>query len=150
MPRTVIWVGLIVLTCLPGCAGSARHVMQTSEGGVIAMPSNTALNRKKAEEMMAKRFPLGYVIEREEEVPTGQVTTSSARTDSLSEGLLNKKSGAGNLSTSVNRNTSETHEQTEYRITYRSAGNDAPERRAGQEGPHESSNQVLQTGGVPR
>lgn len=139
MPRSILWTGLVVVCFASGCTGSARHVMQTPEGGVISMPSNSPLNRKKADEMMAKRFPQGYTIEKEEEVVVGQVTTSNNRSDTVSEDLVgSKKKTVGTVNSTVNQRTVETHDRTEYHIAYRRAAGAAPDQA------------VIQTGLPPR
>lgn len=65
------WVSLV------GC-GSARYVSTGSEGGVLAIPSNSnswpTYYRDKAEALMRAKCPNGYIIEHEEEAVTGSVT----------------------------------------------------------------------------
>jgi hypothetical protein len=82
-------VGRWALLFLPvvfgmGCAG-ARIVQRNPDGGIVAIPENTNSwpyhYHRKAEELMAKHCPGGYVIEREEEFVTGQVTHTNTNTE---------------------------------------------------------------------
>lgn len=124
---------VVIAGCTP--TGTARHVLQSPDGGVIAMPSNHDANRAKAHDLMMKRFPNGYVIEKEEEVVTGQVTTQNTRSDTHSEDLVGtKKKTIGSLDTTRTSRTVETHDRTEYRITYR-AGPIPPEQLLPSSGP---------------
>ncbi|MCI0640557.1 MAG: hypothetical protein L0Y72_06440 [Gemmataceae bacterium] len=120
MQRVSIGLFLLIGAGIAGCSGTARHILQTPEGGVIALPANTELNRRKAEEMMTARFPEGYVIEREEEHVVGQITTTHDDARKLTEELDGaKKKTAGSLDTTLTTRTTSTSNQTEYRITYR-------------------------------
>src|SRR5207244_3199008 len=69
---------------LTGCAGP-RFVSQDQFGGVIAMPSNSddwpTHYRTKAEQMMARKCPQGYVVVHEEEVIVGQSTVGRDDSD---------------------------------------------------------------------
>ncbi|MCI0380926.1 MAG: hypothetical protein L0215_25360 [Gemmataceae bacterium] len=117
-----VWVGLCLLISagVVGCTGTARHILQTPDGGVIALPANTELNRRKAEELMTARFAEGYVIEREEEHVVGQITTTLDDARKFSEEQSGtKKKTAGSLDTTLSTRTTSTSNQTEYRITYR-------------------------------
>jgi hypothetical protein len=114
---------VLLVACAGGCApvGVARHVLQVPDGGVIAMPSNAEWHRAKAHDLMTARFPQGYEIDREEEVVVGQTTTHNTRTDTESMDLVGtKKLPFGTLDTSRTTKTVNTHDQTEYRIHYRS------------------------------
>jgi hypothetical protein len=114
---------LLFVICLTGgCApiGVARHVLKAPDGGVIALPSNAEHHRAKAHDLMNARFPEGYVIEKEEEVVTGQTTTQQTRSDTESVDLVGtKKKPFGSLDTTVTTRTMNTQDQTEIRIHYR-------------------------------
>ncbi len=80
------WVWL----CLPvvlGIGCNHARLVQRSEngGGVVAIPDNTdswpSRNMRRAKDLMAKQCPGGYVIEREQEVVTGQVTQTNTNTN---------------------------------------------------------------------
>src|SRR6266568_748646 len=82
--------GRWAVLCLPivlglGCA-HARLVEKNRDGsGVVAISENTNSwpyhYHRRAEELMAKYCPNGYVIEREQEVITGQVTQTNTNTN---------------------------------------------------------------------
>jgi hypothetical protein len=82
----LISVGLFVsLSGLTGCGSSARYVSATPDGGIIAIPANTddwpSHYRRDANQLMASKCPQGYVIEHEEEVSVGTVTTHQTKAD---------------------------------------------------------------------
>src|SRR5262249_38773492 len=79
MSRQAGYVGGILLFCCAfsgGCMSPARYVSVTNDGGIVAIPSNTNYwpthNRDAAEDLMRKKCPEGYVIDREEEIVVGQ------------------------------------------------------------------------------
>jgi hypothetical protein len=84
------WQALVcgLLTVAPlaavGCQ-SARFVQTQASGGVVAIPSNTNswpnYHRDHALELIAKKCPNGYVIDREEEVVVGQRTQVDTQRD---------------------------------------------------------------------
>jgi hypothetical protein len=107
-------LGLFVAVCgLTGCGSSARYVAATNDGGIIAIPANTddwpSHYRRDANELMAKKCPRGYVIDHEEEITTGQVTThqTKADPDPFKGIVMGQKVDA-----------TEVHDQKEYRITF--------------------------------
>jgi hypothetical protein len=67
---------------------------------------------------MMAACPKGYLILREEEVVTGQVTSDSTHTDSTSRELDAKKKSPIALTTDVTTRTVSTRDSTEIRITY--------------------------------
>jgi hypothetical protein len=115
----------LVLIGSSGC-GNARYIVQDSYGGVVAIPANTnswpTNYRDEAEKLMKKKCPLGYVIDREEEVVVGQTTTRTATSDTRSYDLPGgRRPPSGELVTTTNNRSVSTHDQTEYRITFHSA-----------------------------
>ena len=122
--------GRWVLLCLPvvigmGCA-HARYVERNATSGVVAVPDNSdswpSRNMRHAKELMAKQFPQGYVIEREEEVVTGQVTHTNTNTERHGVPVLSAV-GLGPTYEAHATTTSAT-DVKEWRIWYRSK--DAP------------------------
>jgi hypothetical protein len=84
-------LGLVCAAALSGCAG-ARYVSVDSTGGIVAIPSNTDCwpehYRAKAEELMAKKCPQGYVIDHEEEVVTGTTQRTHTNTNTTGDPTL--------------------------------------------------------------
>ncbi|MCI0458916.1 MAG: hypothetical protein L0Z62_18310 [Gemmataceae bacterium] len=120
----LVAVVLVTLT-LTGC-GTPRYVARYPEGGVIAIPDNSdcwpGYYRSKAEELMKKQCPEGYVIVGEREAVTGTVTTNRKDTDTESRDLLPTTSRFNaTATTTTTRRTTETHDQTEWRIEFRKA-----------------------------
>jgi hypothetical protein len=114
--RTLV-VAALVLGAV-GCGG-ARYVAQQPNGGVVAIPCNSDVwptyYYSKAEDLMKKQCPKGYVIDRQEEVPIGSVTTNRQSTDT-------HKLGPVSVNTQT-QNTVETQTRTEFRITYHAKDN---------------------------
>lgn len=118
--------------CLPvvlgmGCT-SARIVERDplAKRAVVAIPDNTnswpSRHRRRAEEMMAKEFPNGYVIEREQEVVTNQITHTNSNTERHGVPVL---SAVGLGPTFEDRaTTTSTTDVKEWRIWFRAK--DAP------------------------
>ena len=84
-------VGRWAVLCFPvvfgiGCM-NAKIIERDplAKRAVVAVPDNTnswpSRNRRHAEELMAKEFPGGYVIEKEQYVVTGQITHTSTNTE---------------------------------------------------------------------
>ena len=98
---------LILLTVfgVTGCA-TARVVSKDAEGGIVAIPENSngwpCRYRDKALELVKQDCPHGYVVLKEEEVPTGTRTVDSDSSDGT-------------------MHTIETYTDREYRIYYRRA-----------------------------
>ena len=125
-----ILLGMILI--FSGCA-SARYVTKGEMEGVVAMPSDTARNREKAEELMAQHFPEGYEIVFEEEAAIGSVThvhkNSHGDDIQLAGGLQNfDNEDFGRVTprlpglthrTSHSDITMTTQDKTEWRIRYR-------------------------------
>jgi hypothetical protein len=116
-PTRVLLAAVCALLAASGC-GTARHVV---------IPDNSdcwpGYHRSKALDLIAKRCPNGYRIEREEEVVTGTVTTDSETTDTHERDLLPKSSPIGaSVTTTEKRHTTQTHNRTEWRIHYTKAG----------------------------
>lgn len=88
--RTVA-VAVILAAC--GCS-QARLVSVDSSGGIVAIPNNTnrwpCYNRKAADELMARQFPEGYLVDSEGEVVIGRTTTvdTTGNRDSAASQLL--------------------------------------------------------------
>src|SRR5690348_9080534 len=110
-------LGLFVAV-LSGCSGSARYVVRDPNGGVVAIPYDSEKNRARAHDLMLAACPKGYLILREEEVVTGQVTSDNTRTDTAARDVEAKKKNPVTLSTDVTTRTVSTHDTTEIRITY--------------------------------
>jgi hypothetical protein len=95
---------LLAAFALTGC-GTARVISRDPSGGGVAIPENTnswpCHYRDKAIALIKEDCPYGHVIEKEEEVVTGVVTTDHSPNDST--------------------HTTETHRRTEYRIYYKKA-----------------------------
>jgi hypothetical protein len=110
---------LLSLFVLTGC-GTARVVSRDASGGVVAIPENSnywpTSYRDKAMALIKKDCP-DAVIVREEEVVIGKVTTDRQDTETSTRDL-NKRVG-GTLTTTDTTRTKESHDQTEWRITYR-------------------------------
>src|SRR5262245_29994072 len=78
----VLWLPILLGI---GC-NHARIVQRNQNGGgIVAIPDSTdswpSRNMRRAKELMARQCPNGYVIEREEEVVTGQVTETNTNTN---------------------------------------------------------------------
>jgi hypothetical protein len=99
-----VTVAVMLLAAVSGC-GSARMLVSTPDGGVVAIPSNSNHwpfhYRQSAEKLMAQKCPNGYIIVREEEVVVGQKTLVSEQQ-------------TGPTSTVV----TSTRPEKEYRITF--------------------------------
>src|SRR3954462_10714854 len=71
----------LLLAAAVGCGSSARLINGTPDGGVVAIPSNSNYwplkYRDDAEKLMAQRCPNGYEIVSEQEVVTGQTSTTN-------------------------------------------------------------------------
>jgi hypothetical protein len=114
---SILSVGLAVGT---GC-NAARYVTLEQNGGIVAIPSNSNTwpyyHRSKAEELMAKRCPQGYVVEGEEEVVVGQTQYVDTNTEKSGDPVL-----AALHVALVNEHTKQTttyQNQTEWRIRFR-------------------------------
>jgi hypothetical protein len=103
-----------------GCT-SARFIIADPNGGVVAIPSNKSgfpfYYREDAEKLMAQKCPQGYVIDREEEVVVGKVSTVR-NTNNTQSSNGDKKQSFSSLVTSESTQTHEVHDQTEYRIIF--------------------------------
>lgn len=118
--------------CLPvflgiGCM-NARVIQRDpiAKRAVVTIPDNSnswpSRHRRHAEELMAKEFPNGYVIEREEEVVTGQITHTNTNTERHGVPVL---SAVGLGPTYEDRaTTTSSTDVKEYRIWFRAK--DAP------------------------
>jgi hypothetical protein len=118
--------GRWALLCLPvvlglGCNHARLLQRNGNGGGVVAIPDNTdswpSHNLRHAKDLMAKQCPGGYVIEREEEVVTGQVTHTNTNTNRHGVPVL---SAVGLGPTFEDQQTTVTTEdQKEWRIWFR-------------------------------
>lgn len=108
----------LLLAGLTGCS-TARFVRSTSDGGVVAIPSNSNYwpfyHRDAAERLMAQKCPNGYEVVEEQEVVVGQKQTTSQTVDRQNLGAKN-----GNRERSTASQVTSVADQTEYRITFRS------------------------------
>ncbi|NNJ27112.1 hypothetical protein [Alienimonas chondri] len=113
---------LIVAICLcTWASGCARHVLKESDGGVIAISGPGG--RKKAEKLMAERFPEGYDIVREEEVVVGQRIDYQEETKPLGVHLAAGEDHGVHVNLGgETRGTETVTDKTEYRIYYRRRG----------------------------
>jgi hypothetical protein len=106
----------MVWAALSGCNG-ARFVAKDQFGGVVAIPANTdewpTHYRAKAEELMRKQCPEGYVIDHEEEAVIGQTTTNRQQTDT---------SSVGSVIVGNKVQQTESHDLREWRITFHRKG----------------------------
>src|SRR5262249_15255416 len=109
---------LLVLAC--GCGG-ARMIYQDQNGGVVAIPSNQNYwpfyYRDEADKLMRAKCPHGYDIVREEEVAVGKVTTNTENTNTETREIQSRRR-PGTATATATSLTSETHDKTEYRITF--------------------------------
>jgi len=109
----LIGVGILLFLGLTGCGNTARYVAATNNDGIIAIPANTdewpTHYRRDAEKLMQDKCPQGYVIDHEEEVSVGTVTThqTKADPDPIKGMLLGQKVDA-----------TEVHDQKEWHITF--------------------------------
>ncbi len=121
MTRTRIlaaW-GVLSLGILSEGCQSARVISKDESGGVISIPANSDAwpfrFRSKANELLAKECPEGYIIEREEEVITGQQTVVNEEERNRTQQISKRASlSVGNTTT-----TETTSDITEWRIHYR-------------------------------
>jgi len=116
---------LSLAVCAAGGCSSARYLVRDADGGVIAIPSNQGgfpfYYREDAEKLMSQACPKGYKILREEEVVVGQVTTNTNRSNTESRDLVGRKNQSiGSVVTNTDSQAVETHDKTEYRITFKS------------------------------
>jgi hypothetical protein len=109
----------LLFSLLTGCA-SARYVRLDGNEGVVAIPSNTEANRKKATELMSQKFPQGYEIIHEEEVVTGTTAVTQTNTDRKGDPILAALHIAPVQETTNQATTY--HDQKEWRIWFRSKG----------------------------
>ena len=116
--KHVAWLLAGLLPLFTGCQ-SARIVSKSEDGGVIAIPANNDMwpfhYRTKAEELLTRECPEGYVIELEEEYVTGQATSTDVDDTSRTQQITKNASVTLN-STQTNTTTSNV---TEWRIHYR-------------------------------
>lgn len=116
--KHVAWLLAGLLPLSAGCQ-SARVVSKSEEGGVIAIPANNDMwpfhYRTKAQELLARECPEGYVIELEEEYVTGQATSTNVEDKSRTQ-QITKNASVTLDSTQTNSTTSNV---TEWRIHYR-------------------------------
>jgi hypothetical protein len=120
--RTILLVAPLFLIAAGGCGG-ARFVGQDQYGGVVAIPANNNYwpthYREEAEKLMAQKCPQGYVIDHEEEVVIGQMTTAGTSTDTRNYDLPGgNRSPAGSLTTTTTNRSMSVQDKTEYRITF--------------------------------
>jgi hypothetical protein len=122
-------VGRWAVLCLPalvgmGCAQARLLQRDANGGGIVAIPKNSNSwpyhYHRQAEELMAKQCPGGYVIEREQEVVTGQVTTTNTNTERHGVPVLSAV-GLGPTYEDQATTTSATN-VTEWRIWFRPKG----------------------------
>src|ERR1700730_17793033 len=111
---------LLLLAGVMGC-GSARMIQATSDGGVVAIPSNCNAwpfcYRDDAKRLMAEKCPAGYEIVQEEEVVVGQRTSTHAPGDHRLPESLNDPNQPPPSSV-----VTTTTDKTEYRIHFRAKG----------------------------
>jgi hypothetical protein len=117
MRALLLGLGVVVLSGC-GSGGSARYIVRDMNGGVVAIPCDTAKNRAKAHDLMTAACPKGYTIIREEEVVTGQVTTDNMRDDTASRDVDAKKKNPITLTTDIKTRTVTTSDTKEIRIVY--------------------------------
>ena len=109
----VMVIGAFLFAGLTGCGNTARYVASAPNGGIIAIPANSdewpTHYRRDAEKLMQAKCPQGYVIDHEEEVSVGTVTThqTKADPDPVKGILLGQKVDA-----------TEVHDQKEWHIAF--------------------------------
>ena len=108
---------VLLLVVLSGC--SVRQVYRDSTGGVLALPMNTnawPLNyRDRANQIMQRQFPNGYIVTHEGEEIVGQTTIYDEQYD----GGLGFFDGLISIGPDNVWGSSMTMNETEYRIHYR-------------------------------
>ena len=124
MSRETGYVGgfaLLLAVTVSGCMSTARYVSVNQDSGIVAIPHNDnswpTYNRNQAEELMAKKCPQGYVIEREEEVVVGQTQHVNTNTDRKGDALLAALQIAP--VTEQTHQTTSVEDKTEWRIWFR-------------------------------
>jgi len=117
---------LLCLFASIGCGHHARMISHDSNYAVVAIPRNDnswpSFNRRNAEELMAKQFPAGYVVDREEEFVTGTTQVVHTNTNTTGDPLL-----AALRIAPIKQDTTEStamQNHTEWRIYFRKT--DAP------------------------
>jgi hypothetical protein len=121
-PFNLIGISILLVAGLAGC-GRARYVVREQGGGIVAIPSNTNgwpyYHRDKANELMTRHFPQGYIIDREEEVVVGTVTESREATNAETSDTKDRKGQkSGTAVSELTTSTTTTRDQTEWRIWY--------------------------------
>jgi hypothetical protein len=110
-----------VLLGLCGCS-SARFVVVDGDHGIVSIPSNSnswpSYNRDAADELLRKRFPQGYVIDREEESVVGQDVTVDHSND-------NNTNTARVTGVTTDRSVERTRNVTEWHIFFHAKGSPA-------------------------
>ena len=79
---------MIGLCLLAGCAAARPVMVEPGDGGIVAIPANSASHRAKAAELMQSNCRGGYEIVLEEEVAVGsrgrgEKTTRRSTSDSI-------------------------------------------------------------------
>ncbi|MCU0706466.1 MAG: hypothetical protein MUF18_21125 [Fimbriiglobus sp.] len=115
--RGMLFAALVA--AVVGCA-NARHIHKDANGGVIAMPADTAANRKKAEKLMLEHVGPGYQVVEEKEVVTGQVTTNHS--DTQNELGVHSAIPILPANKQITTTTTSTKDVTEWHIIYRRGG----------------------------
>ncbi len=124
MRRSVAAVGaFVVLSLAVGCqtANPARVVARQGDGGVVAIPNNSndkpSYYRDKAVGLIVAHVGPDFVIDKEEEVVTGQRTVNNQNIDHGKP--LDPKNPFLPAQQDRVSTVSSTSDTTEYRITYR-------------------------------
>ncbi len=81
-PKVALWCSFLALGL--GCNHARIVELHSDGGGIVAIPDNSNAwpnrNFNRAEELMAKQCPQGYVIERQGETVIGQVAHTNTET----------------------------------------------------------------------
>jgi hypothetical protein len=68
-------LALMASVCVAaGCQSSPRYVSRGPDEGIVAIPADTAPNRRTAEKLMSAHFPNGYDVVYEYEERVGETT----------------------------------------------------------------------------
>lgn len=115
---TVLFAALL----LAGCASTtARPILRERDGGVVAIPDNSDrfpdYNRSQAEGLIREHVGKNFEIVKEEEYVIGPVTKSE--TNFTKRSFLNWLTPWRLAESATTSSTSETKNQTEYRLQYR-------------------------------
>jgi hypothetical protein len=133
--RRALPAAVLLLASVAGCAGvgagvggsSARMIQTSPDGGIVAIPNNSDcwpfFFRDQANKLMAMKCSGGYEILQEEEVIVGRKVQTNEIIDPNEPiddpSLVRPANAQKNKVPTVVKLTAK-HDQTEYRITFRS------------------------------